>query len=113
MPAKPIDHQAAILSAFAHDPDMQDLIVAFVNELPARISRIGRDIERADRQAVQRLAHQLKGAAGGYGFHSITEAAAALEARAEAVDSPAAVQAAFAELAGLCRRASAAAPGAS
>lgn len=68
-----------IRSIYADDPDMQELVEEFVSELPERARRLEEILDEADLVELQRLAHQLKGAGGGYGFPQITEAAAALE----------------------------------
>jgi HPt (histidine-containing phosphotransfer) domain-containing protein len=68
-----------IRSIYADDPDMRDLVMEFVSEVPGRVRCLEEMLESADLTALQRLAHQLKGAGGGYGFPQITEAAAALE----------------------------------
>ncbi len=68
-----------ILSQFAGDPDFEELIAYFVGELPQRIEALHHAVASGDHDTLQRLAHQLKGAAGGYGFDIISEHAAALE----------------------------------
>ena len=52
-----------------------------------------------------RLAHQLKGAAGGYGFPRITDAAGRLESCVKAGADLDQLRARAADLAGLCQRA--------
>ena len=99
-----------IVSEFANDPDMQDLVVAFISVIPDRIARLRRAFDTADCEAVKRLAHQMRGAAGGYGFPSISAAAALLEKAAATSESLAALEAAIHELCDLCHRATAAAP---
>ncbi len=68
-----------IRSVYEDDPDMMEIIEEFAEELPGRATAITEYIEQNDWPNVQTLAHQLKGAGGGYGFPQITEAAAALE----------------------------------
>lgn len=68
-----------ITSEFADDPDMANLIAEFVASLPGRAHAI---LDRLDQGAIEQartMAHQLKGAGGGYGFPSITEAARVVE----------------------------------
>jgi signal transduction histidine kinase/CheY-like chemotaxis protein len=90
------------------DPDLQEIVRQFVRDLPDRSSAILRASQTADTETVKRLAHQLKGAGGSYGFPAITEAAAAVEqALTEGLDE-AVVSARVEALAGLCRRARAA-----
>jgi signal transduction histidine kinase/CheY-like chemotaxis protein/HPt (histidine-containing phosphotransfer) domain-containing protein len=66
-------------SSFADDPAMQPIITRFVAALPARVTAIRAEAHAPGSTALARLVHQLKGAAGGYGFAEITTAAAAVE----------------------------------
>lgn len=68
-----------IHSTFEGDPDLQDLVVQFVDELDRRVDGIRQAFVEHDMVALRRIAHQLKGAAGGYGFDPIGEAASRLE----------------------------------
>jgi len=58
---------------------MRDIVTFFVNDLNDRVSAIGAAVDSDDRARLRTLAHQLKGAAGGYGFPTIGVAAATLE----------------------------------
>jgi len=69
-------------SALADDPDLRELLQLFVDELPGKIEAMRRAIDEARIETLTRLAHQLKGAGGGYGYPAITDAAKALEADA-------------------------------
>ena len=93
-----------IYSEFADDAEMMELVAMFVGELPDRIAAMAAAAERDDLAGVAHFAHQIKGAAGGYGFPQITEAATALETCARAAD-PAATRDALDALATLCQRA--------
>lgn len=76
--------QEPLRSDLSGDPDMDELIAFFVGELPRRIG-VMRDLVAApDHVELTRVAHQLKGAGGGYGFPAITDAARALEQLARA-----------------------------
>ncbi|MGH7436902.1 MAG: ATP-binding protein [Polyangiaceae bacterium] len=100
--------QAALVSTLVGDHDMQDILVEFVGGLEERSSAILRAAEVADLDTLRRLAHQLRGSAGGYGFPVITEAAGALEqAVIEGADG-ALLKSRVDTLASLCRRARAA-----
>jgi len=68
-----------IRSIYEDDPDMLEIVREFVAELPERVAALERELEAGRLQEVQTLAHQLKGAGGGYGFAQVTEAAGALE----------------------------------
>lgn len=94
-------------STFADDPEMRELIELFVQEMPARIRALEASWDERRTADLQRLAHQLKGASAGYGFHPIGAAAARLEEplkRGEAdIDR---LREEFRELVELCSRAS-------
>ncbi|NUQ64204.1 MAG: Hpt domain-containing protein [Pirellulales bacterium] len=68
-----------LYSTLANDPDLAELVVFFVDEMPGRIACLLEKLAQEDWDGLRRLAHQLKGAAGGYGFETITEAAADVE----------------------------------
>jgi HPt (histidine-containing phosphotransfer) domain-containing protein len=69
-----------IRSIYENDPDMIDIVREFAEELPDRVRSIETMWESRNRDGLQTLAHQLKGAGGGYGFPEITHRAADLEA---------------------------------
>ncbi len=68
-----------LYSTFQGDPDFNNLVVLFVEEMPGRTASLTESLKENDWSALRRIAHQLKGAAGGYGFDPITLAAGKLE----------------------------------
>lgn len=70
-----------ILSALKDDVEMQGVVAGFVERLGAFTDDLRIAGRNGDMQKLARLAHQLKGAAGGYGFMPVSEAAARLETR--------------------------------
>ncbi len=68
-----------IRSEFAGDPEMDGIVFLFVSELPQRIEGIQSALAASDWERLRTLAHQLKGAAGGYGFPQLGSAAALVE----------------------------------
>jgi len=68
-----------LLSELVEDPDMAELIGQFLADLPGRVDAIGVALDDNDRLRTAALAHRLKGAAGGYGYPTISEAARTLE----------------------------------
>jgi PAS domain S-box-containing protein len=76
----------AITSDYVDDPDLADIIGGFVGRLSETISAMRALLEKDDRRELQRQAHQLKGAGGGYGYPAITDAAKALEDAVKADD---------------------------
>ena len=102
--------EKSLASNFASDPAMAELIAFFAGDLDHRIQDIRRSLEENNLDALNRLAHQLKGSAGGYGYPSIGHAAAKLEAATMQAESGQAksLQASADELIALCERARAA-----
>ena len=68
-----------LFSDLAGDEDMLDLLESFVSQLPNRASAMTAAFESGDVAQAKVLAHQLKGAAGSYGFTPISEACLAFE----------------------------------
>ena len=68
-----------IYSTLASDPDFSDLVTLYVEEMPERIEQINDAYRSGERETLIRLIHQLKGAAGSYGFASLTEEATIAE----------------------------------
>lgn len=58
---------------------MREIVEFFVNDLTARMDSLREAFDKDDRARLKTLAHQLKGAAGGYGFPTIGHAAGAVE----------------------------------
>jgi len=100
----------ALYSTHAADPEMAEILRRFVSTLPARAAELRAEVEANDLTTLKKLVHQLKGAAGGYGFASISAAAADVEDSLRAGRDPATVRAAIDALVALCMRARAHAP---
>ena len=107
-----MSHDAAPLlySTLAEDPDVGELVGLFVEDLSERIRNLEQLLEASDREGVGRLAHQLKGAAGSYGFAPLTPLAAELESFARNGGSEAELYKAFEELQETCSRVRAESP---
>lgn len=84
-------------SIYADDPEMAELVQLFVEEMPERTARLRHAVDAEDLASLTRLAHQLKGAAAGYGFPVIGERAGTIEDRCKSLDAAGGVPA---ELAG-------------
>jgi HPt (histidine-containing phosphotransfer) domain-containing protein len=79
----------SIRSVYESDPDMLEIVREFAAELPARVAKLEAHLSAGELRELQTLAHQLKGAGGGYGFPLITELAASLEsALKQGADAP-------------------------
>lgn len=73
-------HQPQVLhSTLADDPDLTEIVEQFALEMPDRVARLLGRLDEADWEGLRRAAHQLKGAAGSYGFSPITPAAAEVD----------------------------------
>jgi CheY-like chemotaxis protein/HPt (histidine-containing phosphotransfer) domain-containing protein len=103
-PAPRAGRGGPIANELADDPEMVELIDAFVAALPVQMTAAAAALRGGDRVTLQRIAHQLKGSGAGYGFTCITDAAAAVESAIRSGE-PAAVAERFAVLADLCARA--------
>ena len=88
--------------------EMDRLRDAFVGRLPERARAVEAAWNARDLEALGRLAHQLKGTAGVYGFVPLARAAGAVEERATAQCAPQELQAGVTGLLDLCRQAAAA-----
>jgi CheY-like chemotaxis protein/HPt (histidine-containing phosphotransfer) domain-containing protein/anti-sigma regulatory factor (Ser/Thr protein kinase) len=97
------EEEAPIVSEYADDIEMSDLVVSFVAGLTAQIERAEIAFSTNDFVGLQRVAHQLKGAAGGYGFMCITESAGILEEAVRRRDPS--MESKMATVIRLCRRA--------
>lgn len=102
--------QSPIFSELAGDPDLQELVEEFVAELPSKAAAMQQFLIEGDMDMLIRLAHQLKGSAGGYGFRVITDAAKRIEQTAQTSGDLELLTRQLREIAELCHRATAAAP---
>ena len=68
-----------IISSFASDPAMADLIEMFVEELPDRAAAIQNAAQESNYRVIRNLAHQLTGSGGSCGFQTLTDAAGQVE----------------------------------
>ncbi len=68
-----------LYSSLASDPDLAELVEIFVESLPERVESLRQAFEQGDWETLRRTAHQLKGAAGSYGFDPLSPSAAQLE----------------------------------
>ncbi|MCI0652460.1 MAG: Hpt domain-containing protein [Planctomycetes bacterium] len=99
------DGEPPLISDYANDPEMVELVAMFVAEFPERIRALREAFAKRDLRELASLAHQLQGAAGGYGFMTITEQAALVEQESKRRVFDRAFKEAFDELVALCARA--------
>jgi histidine phosphotransfer protein HptB len=93
-----------IYSSLGGHPDLGDLVELFVQEMPARIDALETQAQSRDWKQWNRTAHQLKGAAGSYGFAAITPYVARLEAATRNSDQEDEIFLSLHELPCLCRK---------
>ncbi len=99
------EENAPLVSHLSGDPELQELVDEFVQNLPRKADALKAELARGDLEALSRLAHQLKGSAGGYGFPSITDAARYLEVTAKTTQDLETLNNQIREIADMCRRA--------
>ncbi len=95
----------ALVSELASDEDMVELVEMFVEELPDRVSAMEKALAEQDFETLAGLTHQLKGAAGGYGFPTITAAAKEAELTSKAAGDLEKLASDVKAIAALCGRA--------
>jgi HPt (histidine-containing phosphotransfer) domain-containing protein len=93
-----------IYSSFGSDSDMGELVQMFVEEMPDRIAVFERASAQGDKEWLRRAAHQMKDAAGNFGFDQLTPLAVAVEDAIRANDPEEQVLNSLRELIGLCRQ---------
>jgi HPt (histidine-containing phosphotransfer) domain-containing protein len=94
-----------VYSRLAADPILGELVDLFVQEMPDRIAVLDSLAKSQDWKQLARTAHQLKGAAGSYGFDQITPSAARLEAAVRDGRHQKEILSALNELLCLCKQA--------
>jgi HPt (histidine-containing phosphotransfer) domain-containing protein len=93
---------APIYSAIGADPDFADLVDWYVAEMPERVVRLQSLFAAAAWDELRRLAHQIKGAAGSYGFPQLTPLAGRVEQAIVCASPEAQIEADLAELLAHC-----------
>ncbi len=94
----------AIYSSLATDSLMSGLVEMYVVEMPDRIVALELAFSSGDRDILKRSVHQMKGAAGSYGFDLLTLSAADVESAIRENQSPETIRREFDELIQSCRR---------
>lgn len=61
------------------EPEMVDLVVEFINQLPEMIEKINNATANHDRDALKAEVHKLKGVGDGYGYPELTKIAGKIE----------------------------------
>ncbi len=102
---EPEVREEALRSTYADNLRMAELIQEFVGGLPKRIALLDGHLSGGKMEELQRLAHQMSGAAGCYGFPTITDAARELDEALRAGKERVVLKEKVDKLVTLCRRA--------
>lgn len=86
MQNEPLVGYSVVTSEYAGDPDLADILNDFVNGLPQKLQLMREAHASQDFSTLQRLAHQLKGAGGGYGYPALTQVCRMLEEESQKSD---------------------------
>ncbi|MCS7238311.1 MAG: Hpt domain-containing protein [Thermoguttaceae bacterium] len=100
-----------IYSPLASDPGLRDLLELFAATLPQRLQNLERLADEGDWEGLRRQAHQLKGAAGSYGFAPLSVTAAQLETIARQNPDPEKIRQLLDQLRDLASRVTTESPG--
>lgn len=94
-----------VVSGYADDPEMSELVEMFVGELSGRMNAIEQALEQLDLRTLAMLSHQLMGTAGGYGFEPITDSSHVVEQQAKTQADLQTLRQSVGQLVDLCNRA--------
>lgn len=98
------DFVEPLVSDFADDADMLEIIELFIDGLPEHVDTLMDALARSDSETLYRVAHQLKGSAGGYGYDTVSQHSLVVEQLAKAGGSKAELQPVVDSLVTLCHR---------
>jgi HPt (histidine-containing phosphotransfer) domain-containing protein len=93
-----------IYSHLGGDPDLQDIVEMFVEEMPQRAASLLDHLDRQDWEGLRQVAHQLKGAAGSYGFEPLSPCAGRVESAVRDGEPEDSIREAVGTLVELCGR---------
>lgn len=96
-------NQGYLYSRLAADADLGEIVDMFVEEMPTRVATLLEHVDSMDWESLRRTAHQLKGAAGSYGFEAISPAAGKVEAAVRDGEPEERIREMVQELVGLCK----------
>ena len=98
----PLLQQSEAANLLAREDDLEEVVRAFLTDLPQRASQLSLCARSSDWTAVRHSAHQLRGTAGSFGFPKLMRAAENLERCAAEDAAPADRQGALATLIDVC-----------
>jgi HPt (histidine-containing phosphotransfer) domain-containing protein len=94
----------AIYSTLGNDPDLGELVEMYVEEMPDRIAALVQAFDSGDMEMLRKLSHQMKGAAGSYGFNQLTPLANAVQFSVRDNEPEEQIEKTLQELLGACRQ---------
>jgi histidine phosphotransfer protein HptB len=94
----------SIYSRLGGDPDLHDIVEMFVEEMPGRVARLLDHLSDGNWDGLRQVAHQLKGAAGSYGFEPISPSAGRVESAVRDGEPEQRIREAVLALVDLCGR---------
>jgi histidine phosphotransfer protein HptB len=100
-----------VYSRLAGDPDLREIVDLFVEEMPDRVATLLDKLQSQDWEGLRQAAHQLKGAAGSYGFDAISPCAGKVESAIRDGEPEPRIRATVEELVDLCNRTRCGLPG--
>ena len=93
-----------VCSEYAGIPQVARVLADYVAGLPPHVARMANALAQGDRDDLRRLAHQLHGTGGSYGFPQVTALATNAESAIKHGDEPAKIAADVRQLIELVRR---------
>jgi PAS domain S-box-containing protein len=93
-----------IASTMSNYRGMKKIIIEFVEGLPGEIAKIQDLLDHNDLNSLRRVAHQLRGTGGGYGFDVITDLAGNVEDAINAAETRESIDQRIRSLIGVIRR---------
>jgi histidine phosphotransfer protein HptB len=100
-----------IYSRLGGDTDLRDIVEMFVNEMPERTTTLLNHLNGGNWDGLRQSAHQLKGAAGSYGFEPISSSAGKVESAVRNGEPEERIRDAVLALVDLCGRVRCGQPG--
>jgi HPt (histidine-containing phosphotransfer) domain-containing protein len=98
-------YSECIFSSLGADADLRDIVELFVDEMPARVAVLLDRLNTGDWEGLRQAAHQLKGAAGSYGFGPISPSAGRVESAIRNGEPEERIRQTVLDLVDLCGRA--------
>jgi histidine phosphotransfer protein HptB len=98
------DTAECVYSSLAADPELGEIVEMFVDEMPGRVAALLDHFNKKNWDGLRQSAHQLKGAAGSYGFAIVSPCAGKLEASLRDGEPEHHIYEALTELIDLCSR---------